>query len=75
MPKGGVVGLGEKGDSHRHRQQYGNYQRESGVGEVEEGIGRISGGGRRLNFGWSKHITRFGWGGGEGWGANADNCN
>ena len=37
--------------THRHREQYGDYQRERG-GDVEEGRGGINGAQRRLDFGW-----------------------
>ena len=55
----GVGELGEKGEGveqktptpHRHRQQYGNYQRERGWGEGKEGKGGINGDGRRLDLG------------------------
>ena len=56
------MGLGEKGEGikqktpktnpHRHRQQYGDYQRERGVGETENGKGWINGDGRRPDVGW-----------------------
>ena len=38
----------KKKTPHRHRQQYGDYQREKEVGEVEEDKGGINGDGRRL---------------------------
>ena len=47
-----VKGLSTKKDTHRHRQQYGDYQGERGMGEVEKGKGRINGDGRRLDIGW-----------------------
>ena len=49
-----VKGLSKKiykiKNPHRHRQQYGDYQRESGVEEVEEGVRGINGDRRRSDF-------------------------
>ena len=63
--KGGVGGLGEKGEGNkqktttttkktpqRHIQQYGDYQKKKGAGEVEEGKEGINGDRRRLDLEW-----------------------
>ena len=42
-----VKGLSQK-NPHRHRQQYGDDQRERGMGEVEDSKAEINGDGRRL---------------------------
>ena len=46
---------------HRHKQQYGNYQRQWGWEEdVGEGEGsQIYGDGRRLDFGWRTHNATY----------------
>ena len=38
--------------SHRHRKQYGGYQREGGRGIVKGEGGQVHGEGRRFDFGW-----------------------
>ena len=51
-----VIGLSntnKQKNKLRHRQQYGNYKRERGVGwDIEEGKGGTDGDGRRLDFEW-----------------------
>ena len=49
-----VKGLSKeiKRNTHGHRQQYGNCQREGRWREVEEDKGGINGDGRRLDLGW-----------------------
>ena len=42
----------KKKNPHRHRQQYGDYQRGRRVGEVEEGKGDVPSDGKRLHLGW-----------------------
>lgn len=42
---------------HRRGQQYGDSQREKGVGEVEVGKGETNGDGKGLDFGSSAHDT------------------
>ena len=41
-----------KKNPHRHRQQYGDHQRERGVGEGRKGKEGITDDGERLDFGW-----------------------
>ena len=41
-----------KGKELKHRQQYGDYQREKGWGEIENRKWGINGDGRRLDLGW-----------------------
>ena len=43
-----MKGLSKKKKSHRQRQQYGDYQREMGVGGGRRGCEGIKGDGRRL---------------------------
>ena len=55
--RGGGLGrwvkkLTELTKTHRHRQQYGNYQMERGWRQVEEGKEGINGDGKKLEFGW-----------------------
>ena len=47
-----------KTNPHRYRQQYGDYQREKGWGEVEEGKTEINGDKRRLDLG-GKHTIQY----------------
>ena len=42
----------KKEEPHRHRQQHSDYQRERGLGEVEEGKGEINGDGKRFDLQW-----------------------
>ena len=54
VSQGRGVGREDKGikeKPQRHRQECGDYQRERGVGEIEESRGGINGDGRRLDFG------------------------
>ena len=48
----------KKVETHRHRQQYGDYQRERCLGKVEESKGRTNGDGRRLTWG-GKHMIQY----------------
>ena len=48
----------KKRKSHRHRQQYGDYESERGVGEVGEGRGGIDGARRRFGLG-GEHIMQY----------------
>ena len=48
---GHKVNQKKKKSTHRHRQQYGDYQRERGWGEIEESKGSANGGERRLDLG------------------------
>ena len=47
-----MKGLSKKQTNTHGYRQYGDYQRERGMGEVEEGKGEIKGGGRRFDLGW-----------------------
>ena len=47
-----VKGLSkEKKTLHRQREHYGDYQKESRMGDTDEGKGGINGDGRRLDLG------------------------
>ena len=48
----------EKKNPNRRRPQYGDYQRESRVGEVEDDKGQINGDGRGLTWG-GEHTMQY----------------
>ena len=43
---------GKQTKAHRHRQQYGGYQRERELGVLKGRGGQVYGDGRRFDFGW-----------------------
>ena len=56
-----VKGLSEETMTHRHKQQYGDYQKERSVAEVGEGKGGINGDARTLDSGRWAHNTTYRW--------------